>query len=570
LKTIAIGTLLTLLLTGIAALAFSVQSVKSDYVWTDIIYIKADGSIEPLGAPVSTIDNVTYTLTDNIIDAAQSEWPPGVTAIIVQRDNIVIDGDGYTLQGTGIGIGVYLSQRENVTVRNAQIKNFGSGIIVTHSANCSVSGNNITNNDIGVELGASSNYNNISRNNITNNSYGISFARSSYNSIRDNTFTNDGIYVWDSYQNIVENNTVNGKPLVYLEDVANHSVGDAGQVILVNCTGIRVENLDLSYTTIGVQLWQTSNTTISGNDITENNYYGILFDSTSNCNNISGNNITNNSYGVEFGSSSNYNNMSGNNITENKQGIVLISSNNIVSGNNIANNEYGINLVCCSSGNIIYHNNFLNNTEQVYFGPFFPLAVATWDDGYPSGGNYWSNYNGTDWHCSSSQNETGSDGIGDTAYEIRADNRDRYPLMGPFNMFDAGTWNEVSYNVDIISNSTISDFHFNPAEGAFLRFNVNGTSETVGFCRVTIPKNLLWVEDGWTITVSGQPIAEYGIISDGNFTYLYFSYSHSTQMIIIQGNHAIPEFPSFAILLLLMILTIFAVAYMEKRLPRKP
>jgi len=55
-----------------------------------------------------------------------------------------------------------------------------------------------------------------------------------------------------------------------------------------------------------------------------------------------------------------------------------------------------------------------------------------WDDGYPSGGNYWSNYTGLDLFSGPYQNETGGDGIGDTPYVIDADNVDHYPLMAPY------------------------------------------------------------------------------------------------------------------------------------------
>jgi len=59
-------------------------------------------------------------------------------------------------------------------------------------------------------------------------------------------------------------------------------------------------------------------------------------------------------------------------------------------------------------------------------------STNVWDDGYPSGGNYWSDYNGTDIFRGIYQNETGSDGIGDTAYIIDANNIDHYPLMSPW------------------------------------------------------------------------------------------------------------------------------------------
>jgi len=88
-----LGMMLTLLLIGMLTLAFNIQPVKA----SGTIYIRADGSVDPEGTPISSIDNITYTLTDNIV----GDVPEWSSAIVVERDNIVVDGAGYTLQGTG-------------------------------------------------------------------------------------------------------------------------------------------------------------------------------------------------------------------------------------------------------------------------------------------------------------------------------------------------------------------------------------------------------------------------------------------------------------------------------------
>jgi parallel beta-helix repeat protein len=263
---------LTLLVVSALALAYDVQPVKSDYAWTQTVYINADGSISPSTVPISTLDNVTYTLTDNIAGNITD------SAIIIQRDNIIVDGAGHALQGTLLdSTGIELKERSNVTIKNMKISAFDCGIYLGSSSNSIVSGNNLTDDWEGIWLNSSSK-NNVSENSITNTFYGL-----------------------------------------YLSSCSNNS--------------------------------------IAGNNITANNGYGIY--------------------------------------------------------------------LYASSDNTIYHNNFLSNTRQAYSQG----STNVWDDGYPSGGNYWSDYNGTDVFRGSYQNQTGSDGIGDTPYPIDANNQDHYPLM---------------------------------------------------------------------------------------------------------------------------------------------
>jgi parallel beta-helix repeat protein len=352
------------------------------------VYIRADGSVDPPDAPISTFDNVTYTLTGNITSNADG--------IVVERDNIVIDGAGYTVEGTMEGAseskGVDLSSRINVTVTNTKITSFSYsyGIYLYSSLNNSVSGNNITANWWGLLLYSSSN-NSISGNNIANNVYGIRLFGSSNNTIAGNVFADGGLSVYNSYGNLVEDNLVNGKPLIYLEGVSDVNVGYAGQVILVNSANVKIENLDISITSAGVQLIKTNNSRISGNTLARNGIGICLIDSLNNSVNV--NNITDNLFdGVWLGSSSN-NSISENTITNNGNGIWLYySSNSSISGNTITNNhEYGV-WLDSSSNNTVCHNNFINNTFQV--NNLTPENANSWDNGCE--GNFWGNYNGTD------------------------------------------------------------------------------------------------------------------------------------------------------------------------------
>ena len=428
LRKVVSGITLTLMLIGMLTLAFNIQPVKAS---GGTIYIRADGSIDPPDAPISTVDNVTYTFTTDIYDG-----------VVVEKDSIVINGAGYTLQGTGAyySKGIELSGRINVTVTNTTIKNFDYGIWLDSSSNYnSVSGNNITNNGGGIRLSGSSNYNSVSGNNITNNWAGIDLVYSSNNSIAGNNITNNDIGIWlyssSNYNSVSGNNITNNGGGISLSSSSNNSIA-GNNITANNWAGI---DLDLS-----------SNNSIAGNNIT-NNENGIWLDSSSNYNSVSGNTITNNGGGISLGYSSN-NSIAGNNITANTfSGIGLgYSSNNSIAGNNITNNRYGIGLgyssnynsvsgntitnnwygirLDSSSNNIFYLDNFVNNTQQVYSSD----SINVWDDGYPSGGNYWSDYTGVDLYSGPYQNETGSDGIGDTPYVIDERNQDNYPLMEPW------------------------------------------------------------------------------------------------------------------------------------------
>jgi parallel beta-helix repeat protein len=102
------------------------------------------------------------------------------------------------------------------------------------------------------------------------------------------------------------------------------------------------------------------------------------------------------------------------------------SNNNTVSGNNVLGNSISF-IIENSDNNHIFHNNVVERYQRARI---WGECSNVWDNGFPSGGNYWSDYNGAD------QNK---DGIGDTPYIIDENNKDKYPLMASFEISSVTT-----------------------------------------------------------------------------------------------------------------------------------
>lgn len=179
----------------------------------------------------------------------------------------------------------------------------------------------------------------------------------------------------------------------------------------------------------GVYLAVSNSNTIANNSVLDNRHSGIYPVNSAN-NTIANNNISNNEYGIHLVNYTDHNNsdnniITDNNISDNSEfGIRFQYSNgNIATGNMLSSNKRGV-FIYSASGNKIYHNNFIDNFLYQANGNVFRI----FDNGYPIGGNYWSDYSGTDSYSGPNQDQPNSDNIIDIAYTFD-DGQDRYPFM---------------------------------------------------------------------------------------------------------------------------------------------
>jgi parallel beta-helix repeat protein len=210
---------------------------------------------------------------------------------------------------------------------------------------------------------------------------------------------------------------------VYLEQASNNTLWNNTFTNIVN--------------TSTIFLWNSSNSNIIKKNTINHCGCAIAIGNGSSNNSLSDNNIDNNTYGIYLWVNTTHNNSISKNVITNTtcDGLLIEEAvDNKIFENWFENNDVGINIFAVNSTakNTIYHNNFINNTEH-----FLDESNQSWDNGYPSGGNYWDDYDGSDDFSGNNQNLTGSDGIGDFPYfELDNITIDGYPLVY--------TWGEYS------------------------------------------------------------------------------------------------------------------------------
>jgi len=261
----------------------------------------------------------------------------------------------------------------------------------------------------------------------------------------DTIYVHSGTY----YENVVVNKTVS---LIGENKVTTTIDGNMTATVVV----ITADDATISEFTLrnGGNRYAGISLSSNGNNITNNiiwnNWCGISLEHYSAYNVIANNSIMNNLNGISgelwsdsmiignvlkdnllgiwIGPYSSHNTIAFNNIKNHwSEGISMWqSSYNTIVGNNITDNNQGGHwagmVVGFSSYNQFFHNNIVNKGKQI---DVQGEVVNTWDDGYPSGGNYWSDYE----ERYPDAEELDGSGIWDTPYFIDENNQDNYPLM---------------------------------------------------------------------------------------------------------------------------------------------
>ena len=262
---------------------------------------------------------------------------------------------------------IMYSSKENAINQNTVYNNGGYGIFSQYMSHDNIISNNVIyDNGEGLIIGNSNN-NIITNNNIDNNNYNFVL-----NGWSEEQYTHD----------IDTSNTINDKLLFYIKDEKDKTYDnsyDIGFFAAVNCENIILENQELTNNFNGILFWNTHNSAIINNQILHNDYGAFI-----------------------------------------RQSSNIIFTQNTVD----SNDRKGIYLDSCTDCEI-YHNDFWDNNPNA-----LDDADNTWDNGYPSGGNFWSDYTGTD---------ANNDGIGDTPYHsihlnnlaLNENTQDNYPFVTP-------------------------------------------------------------------------------------------------------------------------------------------
>jgi parallel beta-helix repeat protein len=268
--------------------------------------------------------------------------------IILQNSHENIIQQNHIINNYFFGIDIQYSQ-DNIIMLNDIINNFHGGIWIRDSSNIAIDDNQISN-DFHTSIVLRSSYLISIKNNVFSDVGGVVMSDSRSIILTGNSFHSEGIRIsgdlkehWNTHT--IEENDINGLPIVYYSNTQNISVPEeTNQVILANATNIKIQGLQTNNISQPIQMGFSSENFIENNSFTQCDNCGIYLHFSDN-NIISKNNLT----GAESVAVQTY-----------------FSMENIIQDNTFSNNFMGIYL-CFSEKNTIEKNNFQSNMIPAEF-----------------------------------------------------------------------------------------------------------------------------------------------------------------------------------------------------------
>ncbi|MFO8109254.1 MAG: right-handed parallel beta-helix repeat-containing protein [Thermoplasmata archaeon] len=419
----------------------------------------------------------------NNVNASQNylRWSRSNGILVEDTKDTIITNNTFDELRRGIRIVADQEDNQRTVVSNNTVKNCKTGLYLrendpkrvcyslfknNHFYECGAGGSDTIHDD------SKWNHNNEFVNNVINNSYnGIKIeSASSSNLVSNNTIydidvysirLNSGLYNQGPGPLVQYNHIRNAARGIqvssynYDSQIYNNKIEGCGDYgVYLGKNDNKIENNTISNCYNGIQLGRGESHVIKNNTISGSTQYGIFEND------------------VGPGECQNF----------------LIKDNYIT-----ASQLYGIYLGDTDiGGHKIYHNNFINNVYGAY-----DIGFNIWNASYPTGGNYWSDYEGYDIYSGPDQDQPGSDGIGDNNYSIDGSSDvDEYPLMEPISKSiysldlyafpDSDGWNFVSFNLAPTETSLTS-----------ILINIDGTYDRVMYYDASV--------DEWLTYVPGRP-----------------------------------------------------------------
>jgi parallel beta-helix repeat protein len=278
------------------------------------------------------------------------------------------------------------------------------------------------------------------------------------------------------------------------------------------------------------------------------NNYGIYLQESSN-DTVDGNVAAGNWVGIGLQDSRDIE-VKRNVLTDSEKGLSLYQTHNCrIEENILRNSIFGIRLFN-SNVNTFFQNNIIDNDLQV---DLINSIGNVWDNGLE--GNFWGDHRSSD---------SDRNGIADDRYLIDAQNRDEHPLLGFYTSYEINV--EAGPNeVTVVSNSTVHDLVFESSNHTLI-LTVEGSNDTIGFCRVCVPHTLIEPELSVIIDngLAKVTYANYSLLDNGVHRWVYFEYEHSIREIVI-----LYEFQGPGLWLLFTVLTIGLILCLKGNVKRE-